>query len=265
MDLSQKIWGQQHSIVSPQSTAATWSDWNVDGFQTGICGSNFSRFLINQPKEEFFYKVQFKRTSSYFKLSKFSAIDPRTVRIGDYVITEADRGEDIGTVFEISRNKSGVDVDVNNLKGILRFADEDDISKLPHKYAEELLALVHCRESVSLRGLPMVILEAEYQYDRNKLTFYYKAPKRIDFRELVSDLFSVYKTRIWMQQLDLPRDNHNNSGESSLSPQKISTSSKIFMKTTPAIPRDNQPRMLYSETDSEDWVNSWVPSSLRTS
>lgn len=48
----------------------------------------------------------------------------------------------------------------------------------------------------------MVVLDAEYQYDRHKLTFFFEADRRIDFRELVSELFSQYKTRIWMQQVN---------------------------------------------------------------
>jgi hypothetical protein len=48
----------------------------------------------------------------------------------------------------------------------------------------------------------MSVLDAEYQYDRHKLTFFFEADKRIDFRDLVSELFSLYKTRIWMQQVD---------------------------------------------------------------
>lgn len=48
----------------------------------------------------------------------------------------------------------------------------------------------------------MTVLDAEYQFDRHKLTFYFEADRRIDFRELVSELFSQYKTRIWMQQVD---------------------------------------------------------------
>jgi hypothetical protein len=48
----------------------------------------------------------------------------------------------------------------------------------------------------------MHVVDAEYQFDRHKLTFFFEADTRIDFRELVRDLFSIYKTRIWMQQLD---------------------------------------------------------------
>jgi len=63
-------------------------------------------------------------------------------------------------------------------------------------------ALRVIREKVLQRHLPMIILDAEYQFDRHKLVFFFEADRRIDFRELVSDLFSLYKTRIWMQQVD---------------------------------------------------------------
>lgn len=63
-------------------------------------------------------------------------------------------------------------------------------------------ALGVIREQVALRGLSMNILDVEYQFDRHKLIFYFEADRRIDFRELVSELFSLYKTRIWMQQVD---------------------------------------------------------------
>jgi len=65
---------------------------------------------------------------------------------------------------------------------------------------EELLKI--CRGKTSQRGLPMNVVDAEYQFDRHKLTFFFEAEGRIDFRELVRELFSIYKTRIWMQQID---------------------------------------------------------------
>lgn len=60
--------------------------------------------------------------------------------------------------------------------------------------------------------LPMTILDAEYQFDRHKLTYYFEADRRIDFRELVSELFSLYKTRIWMQQVDTSVLGMNDAG-----------------------------------------------------
>jgi hypothetical protein len=58
----------------------------------------------------------------------------------------------------------------------------------------------------------MQVLEAEYQFDRHKLTFYFAADRRIDFRDLVSELFSQYKTRIWMQQVDTASIATNDAG-----------------------------------------------------
>ncbi|KAK9708463.1 hypothetical protein K7432_009618 [Basidiobolus ranarum] len=55
-----------------------------------------------------------------------------------------------------------------------------------------------CQAKVRQKKLPMEVMDAEYQWDRRKLTFYFIAERRIDFRELVRDLFKIYKTRIWM-------------------------------------------------------------------
>lgn len=68
------------------------------------------------------------------------------------------------------------------------------------------------RAKVLEQRLPMTILDAEYQFDRHKLTFFFEADRRIDFRELVSELFSLYKTRIWMQQVDTSAVGLNDAG-----------------------------------------------------
>jgi hypothetical protein len=85
---------------------------------------------------------------------------------------------------------------------LVRLATADERAQLPQKTIEESKTLQVCRDKILSRGLPMEIRDAEYQFDRHKLTFYFEADKRIDFRELVSDLFALYKTRIWMQQID---------------------------------------------------------------
>lgn len=69
------------------------------------------------------------------------------------------------------------------------------------QFEQERGILELCRSKVRQRSLPMKVIDAEFQFDRHKLTFYFKADRRIDFRELVRDLFAIYKTRIWMQQL----------------------------------------------------------------
>ena len=93
---------------------------------------------------------------------------------------------------------------------IIRLATNDEVSLLTVTREEEAELLKICRSKVCQRGLAMHVVDAEYQFDRHKLTFFFEAEGQIDFRELVRDLFSMYKTRIWMQQLE-----KNGSGSSS--------------------------------------------------
>lgn len=87
-------------------------------------------------------------------------------------------------------------------KKIHRLANPMDLSRLPLKHQEESMAVLRCTSRLNARALPMEIVDAEYQWDHNKLTFYYDASSRIDFRELVKELFRIYKTRIWMCATD---------------------------------------------------------------
>ncbi|KAJ1922272.1 hypothetical protein H4219_000134 [Mycoemilia scoparia] len=84
------------------------------------------------------------------------------------------------------------------IKHIFRLAQNSDVDMMEMKLKDENMALKNCQEKVKILGLPMKVVDAEYQWDRRKLTFYFIAEKRIDFRELVRDLFKTYKTRIWM-------------------------------------------------------------------
>lgn len=97
-------------------------------------------------------------------------------------------------------------------KQIYRLATMEEKTSLQSKVQDEEVALQTIREKVAERGLPMTILDAEYQYDRHKMVFYFEAERRIDFRELVSELFSQYKTRIWMQQVDTSALDANDPG-----------------------------------------------------
>ena len=72
----------------------------------------------------------------------------------------------------------------------------------PPNRQEEQRALALCQSKIRQKKLQMEVFEAEYQWDRRKLTYYFSAAHRIDFRELVRELFKVYKTRIWMCAID---------------------------------------------------------------
>ena len=163
------------------------------------------------------YSVKFKRTQRNFVMGPRLN---RDLKIGTYVIVEADRGEDLGIVIgKAQGDKYGFNsrppfsagvapihgvasTGSGDLKRIIRLATHDEVSLLQLKREEEDELLKICRGKVRQRGLPMNVVDAEYQFDRHKLTFFFEAEGRVDFRELVRDLFSMYKTRIWMQQLD---------------------------------------------------------------
>ena len=175
------------------------------------------------PMPKVVYNVKFKRTQRSFVMGP--RIN-RDLKIGTYVKVEADRGEDLGIVvgkipsekynlttrssFRGGMGEMGIippptglgAASIADLKRIIRLATHDEVSLLAMKREEEEELLKVCLGKVRQRGLPMNVVDAEYQFDRHKLTFFFEAEGRIDFRELVRDLFSMYKTRIWMQQLD---------------------------------------------------------------
>ncbi len=169
------------------------------------------------------YNIKFKRSQRNF------VAGPRINRdldIGCYVKVEADRGEDLGIVvgkmsaekFNQSAGRASFRPPSSNptdlgaggttptcaadLKRVIRLATHDEVNLLSVKREEEDELLRICRTKVRQRALQMNVVDAEYQFDRHKLTFFFEAEGRVDFRELVRDLFSIYKTRIWMQQLD---------------------------------------------------------------
>jgi len=157
-------------------------------------------------------QVQFKRAHKNFILAPSA---PRNIIPGDFVKVEADRGEDMGIVLSKSPANEfeeviptagyrgrGFSSGQGERKFLFRLANVDERAALVTKVQDEERALEVIRGKVMEQLLPMTILDAEYQFDRHKLTFFFEADRRIDFRELVSELFSLYKTRIWMQQVD---------------------------------------------------------------
>lgn len=124
---------------------------------------------------------------------------------GTFVIVEADRGEDCGSVFIESGQISNIQelsarycIQIAEAKPIHRIATQPDKLKLLEQNELEREAVENCKERVKARNLSMEIVSAEYQWDRKKLTFYFKSERRVDFRDLVKELYRVYKTRIWM-------------------------------------------------------------------
>lgn len=118
---------------------------------------------------------------------------------GDYAVVEADRGEDLGKVLQV-----GLLVSLSNnkdIKNIIRKPLAQDTFKIEENRKLEEEALMVCREKIVKHNMQMKLVDTEYQFDRNKLTFYFTADKRVDFRELVKDLAAVYRTRIELRQI----------------------------------------------------------------
>jgi cell fate regulator YaaT (PSP1 superfamily) len=129
----------------------------------------------------------------------FRNTDDVEVSPGDYCIVQAERGEDMGKVVRFSdRHKPKRNVKIRN---ILRLASEGDIERLEDLRTKEKSAFDVCRQKVTLHGLPMKIVDVEYQFDGNKITFYFTSEQRVDFRQLVKDLAASFKTRIELRQI----------------------------------------------------------------
>ena len=119
---------------------------------------------------------------------------------GEFVITEADRGCDIGEVLSVDVTPN--DRDAANAKPLIRKAAPHELKTLPMKKESEIRAKEVCQEKADEMGLPMTVLATEFQFDGKKLTVYFSASQYVDFRSLVHNLFCVFGTRIWMVWYD---------------------------------------------------------------
>lgn len=118
---------------------------------------------------------------------------------GDFAIIETEKGEDLAIV--VYPDREIVAAKGQEFKKILRKATDHDIERLKKNREEEPQALEVCKKLVEKNGLDMKLLKAEYTLDRTRITFYFTADGRVDFRQLVRDLAKIFKTRIEMRQV----------------------------------------------------------------
>nr|CCC54065.1 conserved hypothetical protein [Trypanosoma vivax Y486] len=155
-----------------------------------------------------------------FKCQRVKRCESSTfITPGQYAIVQGDRGHDCGVVNQCSewnaekgaivREESfeGIAVSVLRMKGelgrVLRVATEEEVERLFGEISRnENLALKTCREVVSRLGLDMDVVDCEYQFDQQKISFYYEASRSIDFRQLNSELFRIFGVRIWLQNVN---------------------------------------------------------------
>src|SRR5438128_8592293 len=119
---------------------------------------------------------------------------------GQYVIVETSRGVEAGRVVIASKKLTERELS-DPLKPVLRLANEDELRMMLSFKTKEKEALVQCAQQVQQHNLPMKLVETEYTFDGSRLTFYFTADERVDFRALVRDLAATFRTRIELRQI----------------------------------------------------------------
>lgn len=140
--------------------------------------------------------VRFRKAG---KIYFFSPLDYE-IQTRDHVIVETARGVEYGTVVIAPKDIEEEKV-IQPLKPVIRVATAEDDQIEAQNKEKEKEAFKICLEKIRKHGLEMKLIDSEYTFDNNKLLFYFTADGRIDFRELVKDLASVFKTRIELRQI----------------------------------------------------------------
>ena len=128
------------------------------------------------------------------------------VQTGDFVIVEADRGQDFGTIHMVGemvrlRIRSKGDQDESSFPRIQRKATLKDIERWESNKEKETETFLIGRRTIDRMNLPMKLVDTEWQFDHKKVTFYFTADHRVDFRELVRELARRFRTRVELRQI----------------------------------------------------------------
>lgn len=136
------------------------------------------------------------------KPGKIYFFDPDGIKIdkGSFVVVETSMGKEFGEVVIANRIIPDEKLE-KPLKKIIRVATNKDKRQNEDNKRKEKEALKICEKKIKEHGLDMTLTDVEYKFDRSKLLFFFKADGRIDFRDLVKDLASIFKTRIELRQI----------------------------------------------------------------
>ena len=140
--------------------------------------------------------VRFKNTGKVYYF------DPQGIQVekGSMAIVETARGLECGEVALQNREVADESI-VQPLRRLIRLATPEDLKKVAENHIKEKKAFRACEKKIAERGLEMKLVDVEYTFDNSKILFYFTADGRVDFRELVKDLASVFRTRIELRQI----------------------------------------------------------------
>lgn len=136
------------------------------------------------------------------KAGKVYYFDPNELEVkkGDFAVVETARGIEFGECVIGIKEISETDI-FAPLKSVIRVAGNEDIDKHKNNKVKEKEALEICLKKIEEHKLSMKLIDVEYTFDNNKVIFYFTADGRVDFRELVKDLATIFKTRIELRQI----------------------------------------------------------------
>ena len=140
--------------------------------------------------------VRFKNAGKVYSFDPTGTV----FKPGDKVIVETARGVEIGEVVQ-GNKKINEESLVSPLKSVIRKATDGDVKQSEENRVKEKEAFDICLQKISEHGLDMHLVDVQYTFDRNKVLFYFTSEGRVDFRELVKSLASVFRTRIELRQI----------------------------------------------------------------
>jgi cell fate regulator YaaT (PSP1 superfamily) len=139
--------------------------------------------------------ISFRRSGKLF----YYIYSDLPLDIGNIVVVDIDKG--INLAFVVKVDVKNDNINKENLKKIIRVAEPNDLINHKKNEIDAKKAFILCKEVIVKSEIKMKLIKAEYSLDRQKLTFYYTADGRVDFRQLVKDLARIFKTRIEMRQI----------------------------------------------------------------
>ncbi len=155
--------------------------------------------VVRRIQEDLMAEVIGVRFKEVGKVYYFDPLDNK-LNTGDMVVVETARGLECGEVA--TPNKTIDEEELTHpLKPLIRIADENDLKHLAENKEKEKEAYKICEQKIAQHNLEMKLVNVEYTFDNTKILFYFTADGRVDFRALVKDLASVFRTRIELRQI----------------------------------------------------------------
>ncbi|WP_319371075.1 stage 0 sporulation family protein [uncultured Ilyobacter sp.] len=149
-------------------------------------------------------KKTYKVLGVIFEVTKkryyFEVTDDTKYKKGDKVVVDTARGRELGVVYAEARELPEREL-VLPLKPVIKKASEEEVERYNNLREESEAAYMVCKVKILEHKLPMKIVASEFTFDKSKLIFYFTAEGRIDFRELVKDLATIFKLRIELRQI----------------------------------------------------------------